>query len=247
MDLSGIGIATAFAAGIVSFLSPCVLPLVPGYVSYVAGRTISPDRSIGETSLRETGQTLGLSFCFVLGFTTVFVMLGASATVLGGLLRSYLYEANLIGGAIVIVFGLFTTGLVRMPWLERDVRFHSGVVSRGPWASYLLGLAFAFGWTPCIGPVLGAILTLSAANATVGSGTALLAVYSLGLGLPFILAALFMRGFMARMSEMRRTGRVLKIVAGGIMVLMGVAMITGHLTSFAIFLLQTFPALGQIG
>ncbi|UOK73838.1 cytochrome c biogenesis protein CcdA (plasmid) [Ancylobacter polymorphus] len=247
MDLSGVGIATAFAAGVVSFLSPCVLPLVPGYVSYVAGRTISPDGLAAEATFKEAGRTLGLSVCFVLGFTTVFVLLGASATALSGVLRTHLYEANLIGGAIVIIFGLFTTGLVPMPWLERDVRFHSGAHSGGPWASYFLGLAFAFGWTPCIGPVLGAILALSAANATAGSGTVLLAVYSLGLGLPFILAALFMRGFMARMTAMRRTGRVLKIVAGGIMVVMGVAMITGHLTSFAIWLLQTFPALGQIG
>ena len=248
MDFSGIGIATAFAAGVVSFLSPCVLPLVPGYVSYVAGRTISPDGLASSGgSLKETGRTLGLSLCFVLGFTTVFVLLGASATALSGLLRTHLYEANLIGGVIVIVFGLFTTGLVPMPWLERDVRFHSGPHHGGPWASYLLGLAFAFGWTPCIGPVLGAILGLSAVNATAGSGTALLAVYSLCLGLPFILAALFMRGFMARMTAMRRTGRVLKIVAGGIMVVMGIAMITGHLTNFAIWLLQTFPALGRIG
>lgn len=248
MGSSGIGIATAFLAGVVSFLSPCVLPLVPGYVSYVAGRTISPDGVAGGgVGFGDTGRTFGLSLCFVLGFTTVFVLLGASATALSGLLRTHLYEANLIGGAVVIVFGLFTTGLVRMPWLDRDVRFHSGPRGGGPWANYLLGLAFAFGWTPCIGPVLGAILALSAANATVGSGTALLAVYSLGLGLPFILAALFMRGFMARMMAMRRAGRVLKIVAGGIMVVMGIAMITGHLSSFAIWLLQTFPALGRIG
>jgi cytochrome c-type biogenesis protein len=166
---------------------------------------------------------------------------------LGGLLRTHLYEANLIGGVIVVIFGLFTTGLVPMPWLDRDVRFHSSPNSGGAWSAYLLGLAFAFGWTPCIGPVLGSILALSAANATVASGTALLAVYSLGLGLPFILAALFMRGFMTRMLSMRRTGRVLKIVAGGVMVVMGIAMITGHLSSFAIWLLQTFPALGRIG
>ncbi|MDE0924787.1 cytochrome c biogenesis CcdA family protein [Aurantimonas coralicida] len=247
MEISSIGIATAFAAGVVSFLSPCVLPLVPGYVSYVAGRTISPDGLTTETGFRAAVRTFGLSLCFVLGFSTVFVLLGASATAMSGLLRTHLYEANLIGGAIVIVFGLFTTGLVPMPWLDRDLRVHASPSSGGPWAAYLLGLAFAFGWTPCIGPVLGAILTLSAANATAGSGTALLAVYSLGLGLPFILAALFMRGFMAKMKAMRRTGRVLKIVAGGVMMLMGIAMITGHLTRFAFWLLAIFPALGQIG
>ncbi|MCK5931647.1 MAG: cytochrome c biogenesis protein CcdA [Aurantimonas coralicida] len=247
MEVSSIGIATAFAAGVVSFLSPCVLPLVPGYVSYVAGRTISPDGFTTETGFTAAVRTFGLSLCFVLGFSTVFVLLGASATAMSGLLRTHLYEANLIGGAIVIVFGLFTTGLVPMPWLDRDLRVHASPSSAGPWAAYLLGLAFAFGWTPCIGPVLGAILTLSAANATAGSGTALLAVYSLGLGLPFILAALFMRGFMAKMKAMRRTGRVLKIVAGGVMMLMGIAMITGHLTRFAFWLLAIFPALGQIG
>ena len=247
MEISSIGIATAFAAGVVSFLSPCVLPLVPGYVSYVAGRTISPDGLTTETTFTAAVRTFGLSLCFVLGFSTVFVLLGASATAMSGLLRTHLYEANLIGGAIVIVFGLFTTGLVPMPWLDRDLRVHASPSSAGPWAAYLLGLAFAFGWTPCIGPVLGAILALSAANATAGSGTALLAVYSLGLGLPFILAALFMRGFMAKMKAMRRTGRVLKIMAGGVMVLMGIAMITGHLTRFAFWLLAIFPALGQIG
>ncbi|WP_332717518.1 cytochrome c biogenesis protein CcdA (plasmid) [Pelagibacterium nitratireducens] len=247
MEISSIGIATAFAAGVISFLSPCVLPLVPGYISYVAGRTISADGVPAHSGIKAASRTLGLSLCFVLGFSTVFVLLGASATALGGLLRTHLYEANLIGGVIVVIFGLFTTGLVPMPWLDRDVRFHSSPNSGGAWSAYLLGLAFAFGWTPCIGPVLGSILALSAANATVASGTALLAVYSLGLGLPFILAALFMRGFMTRMLSMRRTGRVLKIVAGGVMVVMGIAMITGHLSSFAIWLLQTFPALGRIG
>lgn len=247
MEISSIGVATAFAAGMISFLSPCVLPLVPGYISYVAGRTISADGVPAHSGIKAASRTLGLSLCFVLGFSTVFVLLGASATALGGLLRTHLYEANLIGGVIVVIFGLFTTGLVPMPWLDRDVRFHSSPNSGGAWSAYLLGLAFAFGWTPCIGPVLGSILALSAANATVASGTALLAVYSLGLGLPFILAALFMRGFMTRMLSMRRTGRVLKIVAGGVMVVMGIAMITGHLSSFAIWLLQTFPALGRIG
>jgi len=247
MEISSIGIATAFAAGVISFLSPCVLPLVPGYISYVAGRTISADGVPAHSGITAASRTLGLSLCFVLGFSTVFVLLGASATALGGLLRTHLYEANLIGGVVVVIFGLFTTGLVPMPWLDRDVRFHSSPNSGGAWSAYLLGLAFAFGWTPCIGPVLGSILALSAANATVASGTALLAVYSLGLGLPFILAALFMRGFMTRMLSMRRTGRVLKIVAGGVMVVMGIAMITGHLSSFAIWLLQTFPALGRIG
>ena len=128
MEFSSIGIATAFAAGVVSFLSPCVLPLVPGYISYVAGRTISPDGTAADAEFKAASRTLGLSLCFVLGFTTVFVLLGASATVLSRLLRMYLFEANLIGGMIVVVFGLFTTGLVPMPWLNREARFNLSLI-----------------------------------------------------------------------------------------------------------------------
>ena len=152
--LSGIGLLTSFGAGIVSFLSPCVLPLVPGYVSYVAGDTLTAS---GEPQGRLAA--LRLSLCFVLGFATVFVILGASATSLGQLLLSYRYEANLLGGAVVIVFGLFMMGLVNLSWLQREFRLHPRLNSGHPVAAYLIGIAFAFGWTPCIGPVLGAVLT----------------------------------------------------------------------------------------
>lgn len=246
MEPGSIGVVAAFAAGVVSFLSPCVLPLVPGYVSYVVGAPpASATYDVGR--FRGAARTLSLSLCFVLGFSTVFVILGAGATTLSWLLRTHMYEANLVGGTVVILFGLFTTGLVPMPWLNRELRFHSDPVGSRPGAAYVLGLAFAFGWTPCIGPVLGAILALSASDATALGGTALLAVYSLGLGLPFVLAALFMRGFVARLATMRRAGRVLKIVSGLVMIAMGVAMISGHLGLFAFQLLEAFPALGQIG
>ncbi|GGH14990.1 cytochrome C biogenesis protein CcdA [Alsobacter metallidurans] len=241
--LTTIGYATAFAAGAVSFLSPCVLPLVPGYVSYVAGQNVG---SSDATPDRSTLRTLTLSTCFVLGFSTIFVALGAGASAFGSALNTFRFELNFLGGVIVIVFGLFTAGLLNLPWLKRELRWHGDPPGRGPVAAYLLGAAFAFGWTPCIGPVLGAILALTASS-TASSGVLLLAAYSLGLGVPFVLAALFLSGFVAHLKNLRRTGRALQIGAGGVMIAMGVAMITGHITSIAIFFLEVFPALGGIG
>ncbi len=245
LEISNIGILTAFAAGIVSFLSPCVLPLVPGYVSYVAGDSLN-ERSLGGAMTLRL-PAIGLSLCFVLGFSTIFVLLGASATALGQLVLSYRHELNIVGGVIVIAFGLFLLGVLSPLFLLRDLRFRISVHGGKPVTAYVLGLAFAFGWTPCIGPILGAILTVSAATVTVSGGVALLAIYSLGLGVPFLLAAVFTDGLVARLRGVRHAGRVLQAVAGGILIVMGVAMITGRLSEFAYWLLETFPALGNIG
>ena len=243
---NSIATATAvFAAGIISFLSPCVLPLVPGYVSYIAGQSMADSTTAKALVVRV--QALALSACFVLGFTTIFVILGASATTLGQALVSYRYELNLIGGVVVIGFGLFATGLLRPSWLQRDFRFDIVLPGGRPVAAYLLGMAFAFGWTPCIGPMLGAILTVSAASATVAKGVTLLAIYSLGLGVPFLLVAVFTGGLLARFKAIGRIGRLLHILAGGVMVLMGTAMITGQLSTFSFWLLETFPRLSTIG
>lgn len=244
-EISHIGLLTAFVAGIISFLSPCVLPLVPGYVSYIAGRSVPERPEGGAMALRL--PAVGLSACFVLGFSTVFVLLGASATALGRLLLSYRYELNIVGGAVVIAFGLIMLGMVPLSWLQRDIRFHTAIPGGRPVSAYILGLAFGFGWTPCIGPILGAILTVSAASATVAGGITLLAIYSIGLGVPFVLAAMFTSGLAARLRAIRRLGQILQLVAGGIMILMGFAMITGRLSTFAYWLLGTFPALARIG
>jgi len=245
LEVSNIGLLTAFAAGAISFLSPCVLPLVPGYVSYVAGRTVADAPPAGAMALRL--PAVGLGLFFVLGFTTVFVLLGASATALGRALLSWRYELNIAGGAVVILFGLFLVGLLRPAWMMRELRVHAAVPGGRPVAAYLLGLAFAFGWTPCIGPILGAILTVSAASATVTGGVALLAVYSLGLGIPFLLAAVFTDALTARIKAIGRLGRILQPAAGLVMILMGVAMITGHLSDFSYWLLATFPVLATVG
>jgi len=244
-EISNIGVLTAFLAGTISFLSPCVLPLVPGYVSYISGNSPADRGSAGTMAMRL--PAVGLSLFFVMGFSTIFILLGASATALGQLLLSYRFEMNIIGGSIVILFGLFTLGLIRLSWLQREFRFNLSVPGGRPASAYVLGLAFGFGWTPCIGPILGAILTLSAASATVAGGVTLLAIYSLGLGLPFLLTAAFTNGLGSRLKLARRTGRILHLLAGGVMILMGVAMVTGQLSAFAFWMLETFPIFGRIG
>ena len=243
--ISGIGLFTSFAAGIVSFLSPCVLPLVPGYVSYVAGERLAAAEvpAVSRTRL----AAVRLSVFFVLGFSTVFVILGASATWLGQLLLAYRYEANLLGGAVVILLGLFMMGLAKLPWLQRELRLHPELMGGGPGAAYVIGIAFGFGWTPCIGPILGAILTASAVSATVSQGVLLLSLYSLGLGLPFIAAAAFTDGLVARLRVLGRIGGWLQLAAGAVVTAMGVAMMTGQLTRFSYWLLETFPFLATIG
>jgi cytochrome c-type biogenesis protein len=234
--LSGIGLLTSFGAGVVSFLSPCVLPLVPGYVSYVAGDALTASNEApGRVAV------LRLSLCFVLGFSTVFVILGASATSLGRLLLAYRYEANLVGGAVVILFGLFMVGLANLSWLQREFRLHLDLTGGRPIAAYVIGVAFAFGWTPCIGPVLGAILTTSAVSATVPQGIALLGFYSLGLGLPFLAAAIFTDSLMVRLRGFGCLGRSMQIGAGAIVTVMGIAMLTGELPTFSYWLLENLP------
>lgn len=240
IDVSVFGIGAAMAAGVVSFASPCVLPLIPGYVSYISGGIGSdPEQP------RSRWAALWPALWFVLGFTTLFIALGLSAQALGGLLQRYSIEANSIGGALVILFGLVLTALVKVPALAGDYRWRGPAAISGPGSAYLLGIAFAFGWTPCIGPVLASILVITATSAA--SGALLLGAYGLGLGIPFLLTALFVGKISGLFSRLRWTGRVLNIVAGAVMVAMGVLMITGQLQLIAIYLLETFPVLGRIG
>ncbi len=246
VEASVAGLAGAFAAGTVSFLSPCVLPLVPAYVSYIAGNSVpaSPDEGRARTRL----AALGLSVFFVLGFSSVFLAFGASASALGSLLARYRYETNLIGGIIVMLFGLFMLGLARhVRWFHADWRFHPSLEGGHPGAAYVLGLAFGFGWTPCIGPVLGTILTLSAVSASASAGVPLLGAYAAGLALPKKGIKLFTGRLARNLKRLRHLGRPLQVAAGLIMVLMGLAMVTGELSAFSYWLLETFPILGRIG
>ena len=245
MLISNIGVLTALAAGAISFLSPCVLPLVPGYVSYIAGQPdLRTTRSVG---LRARAGALGLSACFVLGFSTVFVALGAGASALGSLLLTWRSELNFLGGAIIILFGLVMLGVFRLETFSRDTRFNLDIPGGRPFGAYVLGLAFAFGWTPCIGPILGAILTLSSTSGGMSDGIWLLSIYSAGLGVPFLLAALFTDAIAARVRQIGKAGRWLYKGAGVAMIIMGIAIMTGQLSRFAYWLLGTFPFLATIG
>jgi cytochrome c-type biogenesis protein len=243
-----VGYASALGAGALSFLSPCVLPLVPPYLCYMAGVSVEDFRSgnlAAETAKRAT--LVSTSLAFVFGFSTVFVALGAGASAIGRLLLTWQSEIAVVAGLLIIVMGLNFLGVIRIPLLSREARFQASGRPASLVASYVMGLAFAFGWTPCIGPVLGPILTLAGGRETVGDGALLLAVYSAGLGIPFMIAALFSGAFMRFLGRFRlHLGRVEKVM-GGLLVIAGVLFLTGGFQSFSFWLLETFPALGKLG
>jgi cytochrome c-type biogenesis protein len=230
-------------AGLLSFLSPCVLPLVPPYLAYMAGTSVS---AMTGSEQRFNPRVLAASCLFVLGFATVFVLLGAGASSLGGVLRRYSDVLATIAGLAIIVMGLHFLGVFRIGLFYREARFQ---VSKPASliGSYLMGLAFAFGWTPCIGPVLGSVMAVAGAQATVGQGMGLLAVYSLGLGIPFLLAALFMGPFTRAMGRLKSRMGLIEKVMGGLLVLTGLAFLTGGIATASYWLLETFPALGRLG
>jgi cytochrome c-type biogenesis protein len=235
----------ALLAGLVSFLSPCVLPLVPPYLIYLAGTSLErfADR---EPEPRVRRETVLAALLFVLGFSTVFVALGASASAVGSLIRAYSEPLALAAGVIIVIMGLHFLGLTPIAWLHHQKRLE---VTKpvGLWGAYVIGLAFAFGWTPCIGPILAAILAVAASEQTVARGAALLAVYSLGLGIPFIVAAFAIEPFAAFLARFKRHLRRVEQAMGALLVLTGVAFLTGSISQLSIWLLEAFPALGKIG
>ena len=243
--MPNVPILAALAAGMLSFLSPCVLPLVPPYLVYLTGASLERFAD-AESAPRVRRETLAAAFLFVLGFSTVFVALGASASAIGAVLRAYSSELAVLAGIAIIVMGLHFLGLTPIAWLMREKRL---AVAKpvGLWGAYLMGLAFALGWTPCIGPILAAILAVAAAEATVLKGAGLLAVYSLGLGVPFVVAALAVEPFAAFLARFRAYLGVVEKVMGGLLVLTGIAFLTGAVSQASYWLLDTFPTLGKIG
>jgi cytochrome c-type biogenesis protein len=233
-------------AGLVSFLSPCVLPLVPPYLGYLGGTTIEEMTGSDRIDGRLWRRVVLASVFFVLGFTTVFVGLGAGASVFGQLIQTYKAQLSIAAGLVIIVFGLHFLGLVRIPLLYRDVRLRAGVQRASLAGAYVMGLAFAFGWTPCIGPVLATVLTLAASEASLGSGVRLLFVYSLGLGIPFVLAAMAIGPFLGFLQRFRHHLRQVERGMGVVLVATGVLILTGSLNVFGVWLLETMPALGRI-
>lgn len=247
---------SALGAGAISFLSPCVLPLVPPYLCYMAGVSIDQFRGDPNSTGQGTDQAaqpavrlplILASLAFVAGFSTVFVALGAGASTIGGVLRAYQDWLAAAAGMVIIAMGLNFLGILRIGLLSREARFQTSGAPANPLAAYLMGLAFAFGWTPCIGPVLGPILTLAGARDSVGEGAVLLAVYSAGLGIPFLLAAVFSGAFMRFMQSFRRHLGTVEKVIGGLLVIAGVLFLTGGMQSMSFWLLEHFPVLGTLG
>lgn len=233
--MTEISLPIAFVAGIVSFLSPCVLPLVPGYVSMLSGESIEQLRAGADAGM---GRRIFLnSVAFVVGFSTVFVALGASATWVGNFLASQRRVFDIVAGILIIVFGLHLTGLVKIPFLYRDARIDTGAPKRGLAGSFILGFAFAFGWTPCIGPILAGILGLAATRDTVFAGMFLLAIYSAGLAIPFLLTGLGLSQFLKFYGRFRKHLQVVEVASGVLLIGIGILMalhrftiLSGYLT-----------------
>ena len=238
-------IFAALFAGLLSFLSPCVLPLVPPYLVYLAGTSLERHAD-AEPAPQVRWETVGAACLFVLGFSTVFVALGASASVFGSLIRAYADKLAMVAGVAIIIMGLHFLGVTRLALLYREKRM---TVPKpvGLWGAYVMGLAFAFGWTPCIGPILAVILAVAASEATVTKGAGLLAVYSLGLGIPFIAAAFAVEPFAKFLARFRNYLPWVEKAMGALLVLTGIAFLTGFVSEASYWLLEMFPVLGRIG
>jgi cytochrome c-type biogenesis protein len=242
---SDVSILAALIAGIISFLSPCVLPLVPPYLVYLTGATVE-HVAAGETPAVSRRSVMGAAMMFVIGFTTVFVALGASASIVGALVRAWSAELGIVAGIVIIIMGLHFLGLTRIGLLMREGR--PGMTKPvGLWGAYAMGLAFAFGWTPCIGPILAAILAIAASETTVTKGAGLLAVYSAGLGIPFLLAAVAVKSFSSLFAHFKRHLVNVERAMGVLMIATGIAFLTGTITHVSLWMLETFPALSKFG
>ncbi|MBW7835855.1 MAG: cytochrome c biogenesis protein CcdA [Sphingomonadales bacterium] len=239
-----VGFAVALLGGALSFVSPCVLPLVPAYLSFLAGAGLDDLTAAGAALKR---RTFLRALAFVAGFSTVFVALGAGASALSALLRAHMDVLAMAAGVVVVILGLHFMGVFRLSFLDREARFHVERKPLGPLGAYLIGLAFAFGWTPCIGPILGSILAVAATREGMADGIALLAVYSAGLGIPFLIAALGVGAFTRFLQRFRRSMRYVEIAIGLLLVATGVAMATGALQTTGTVLFQWFPWMQEIG
>lgn len=230
----------AFFAGIISFISPCVLPLIPGYLSFISGVSVEEMRD-KEEKARVLKRVSLNSIFFILGFSVVFVALGASATFLGKFLLSKLSVLYKIAGVIIVIFGLHLLGVFRISFLHYEKRFHARSKPLGFLGAFLVGLAFAFGWTPCIGPILAGILVLASNQETVGKGVALLSFYSLGLGIPFFLTGIGFNRFLGVSGFIKRHFRIIETISGVFLILVGLLIFFNSISFIAEFVLRFFP------
>jgi cytochrome c-type biogenesis protein len=228
-----VSLLAAFGAGILSFLSPCVLPIIPGYLSFISG--LSFRDLTGQNRSAVLKKVTVNTIFFVLGFSVVFVLLGAAASGVGNVLKSNLDIFNKVAGVIIAIFALHLLGVFRIPFLDYEKRIHSRSKPIGILGSFLVGLAFAFGWSPCIGPILAGILLIAANESTVGNGMLLLAVYSLGLGIPFLITGVGFNYFLGFSSWLKRHFRVVELISGGFLLIVGV-----------LIFFNSFGALGQL-
>ncbi len=243
-----ISVAGAFVAGLLSFLSPCVLPLVPPYLCFLAGVSIGElTGSDGRLTSQQNRRIVVMAAMFVAGFTTVFVALGATASAIGSWITAYFDILAIVAGALILLMGLHFLGWLRIPLLYREARFQASSRPAGLLGAYLIGLAFAFGWTPCVGPVLATVLMVAGAEGTAMLGAALLTAYALGIGLPFLLAAVFAGPFLNLLGRFRHHMPVIEKTMGAALVVTGLLFMTGTMPVLAGWLLQTFPVLGTIG
>jgi len=234
----------AFVAGVLSFISPCVLPLIPGYLSFVSGVTLDEMRGTGAATAASASvrrRAVIMSLAFVLGFSLVFVSLGASATAIGSLLMEHLSLLGKIAGVVIILFGLHMMGVLKIGVLYSEKRMQTSGKPAGFFGAMLVGIAFAFGWTPCIGPILAAILAVAAAQESVGEGVKLLAVYSAGLGVPFIATSLAINKFFAASARIRKHYHAIEVVSGVLLVVVGVLIFTNRFTVIAQLLTPYLP------
>ena len=237
----------AFIAGLISFVSPCVLPIVPPYLCYLAGVSLEQLTDGGSTEKGAARRVFLAALAFVLGFSTVFIAFGATASTIGRTVAQYMDTLSIIAGIVIIIMGMHFLGVFKISMLYREARLQVERKPAGLFGSYLVGLAFAFGWTPCVGPVLAAILFVAGAEESALRGATLLFSYSLGIGLPFLAAALFAGPFMGFMGKFKRHMGTVEKVMGGLLVITGILFITGQMSNMAFWLLEAFPSLGLVG
>jgi cytochrome c-type biogenesis protein len=244
--MENIGIVTAFVFGLLSFVSPCVLPIVPGYISFISGFTLEEmkDGSSRKAAMRSIVLN---SLFFIMGFAVVFILMGATATSVGKILNENLELVSKIAGVLIVIFGLHMAGVFKVNFLNYEKRFHLQDKKFGVVGSFLIGTAFAFGWTPCIGPVLAGILLVAAQQETVVKGMILLASYSLGLGIPFFLTGISINLFFGFFNRIKKYFHAIEIIGGGMLVVLGVLIFTGYLTVIASYIARWLPFLNEIG
>lgn len=247
MDPFSISYLGSFGAGVLSFASPCVLPLIPAYLCFLGGASLDDLTADGGVDKNVQRRVFVSALAFVFGFSTVFIMLGATATAVSTLVAENITILSQIAGVIIVIFGLHYMGVFRIGFLNFEKRIHIENKPTSLIGAYILGLAFAFGWTPCVGPILATILMVAASGEDVMYGTSLLAVYAAGIGLPFLLAAFAVKPFMAFLGRFRKHMRKVELAIGSLLVLTGIAIFTGSLAEVSNWIIQTFPAISEIG